>query len=445
MAADYTTIRQRIARDAERVEAALFSHLSGRDRLAVIQAPPGSGKTHLLIRAVDRARKLGHRIAVATQTNAQADDICRRLAKDYPKVHAIRFPSGSADPINLGTTIAWEADHKKLPSDACIVVGTTAKWGAVELRQPFDVLFVEEAWQMSWSSFMLLGQVAGRFVMIGDPGQIAPVVAINVSRWETSPRPPHVAAPQVILEDDQVTALKLSLPASRRLPNDTVEFVKRFYSFEFQAWAAPGERAILADRGGNDGVDRALDLLRSGSIVGATLPTPAGGPPLEQDDEVAKAAVALAVRLLKRGAQVRLADGTGKLTPADIGLAATHRVMNSAMELALPSDLRGQIRVDTPERWQGLERKVMIIVHPLSGVLRPSSFDLETGRLCVMASRHIAGLVVLTRDHLEGTLDGFIPSADQPVGRADAAGRGHALNLGFWETLKDRKRVVSLN
>ena len=38
------------------------------------------------------------------------------------------------------------------------------------------------------------------------------------------------------------------------------------------------------------------------------------------------------------------------------------------------------------------------MVHPLSGVVTPSDFDLETGRLCVMASRHKAGLIVLTRD-----------------------------------------------
>src|SRR5207249_8262289 len=65
------------------------------------------------------------------------------------------------------------------------------------------------------------------------------------------------------------------------------------------------------------------------------------------------------------------------------------------------------VRVDTPERWQGLECKVMVVVHPLSGVLRPSAFDLETGRLCVMASRHRAGMVVLSRDHLENTLKGY--------------------------------------
>jgi hypothetical protein len=135
---------------------------------------------------------------------------------------------------------------------------------------------------------------------------------------------------------------------------------------------------------------------------------------------------------------------TSPLTPAHIGLAATHRIMNSAMELSLPSKLRGQVKVDTPERWQGLERPVMIVVHPLSGVVSPSAFDLETGRLCVMASRHQGGLLIVTRDHLQRTLEEFIPNADQAVGKPDVTGRGHARHLGFWETLQRQGRVIAV-
>ena len=99
--------------------------------------------------------------------------------------------------------------------------------------------------------------------------------------------------------------------------------------------------------------------------------------------------------------------------------------------------------MDTPERWQGLECKVMILVHPLSGVLRPSAFDLETGRLCVMASRHRAGMIVLTRDHLRTTLSEFIPTASQAIGRKDVEGRGLRDNLEFWTRLSSAGRVVA--
>jgi hypothetical protein len=102
------------------------------------------------------------------------------------------------------------------------------------------------------------------------------------------------------------------------------------------------------------------------------------------------------------------------------------------------------VRVDTPERWQGLERKVMIAVHPLSGVTDPTSFELETGRLCVMASRHQCGLMVVTRDHIPDTLRQHIVSAEQPVGRTDGAGLGHHRHTEFWSRLAERDCVVGL-
>jgi hypothetical protein len=97
------------------------------------------------------------------------------------------------------------------------------------------------------------------------------------------------------------------------------------------------------------------------------------GPPFEQDTAIARLAASTAVRLLER--EARAVDDEGGrarlLIPEDIGLAATHRVMNAAMEQALPAKLHGKVHVDTPERWQGLERKVMIVAHPLSGVIHP--------------------------------------------------------------------------
>lgn len=178
------------------------------------------------------------------------------------------------------------------------------------------------------------------------------------------------------------------------------------------------------------------------------MPTPHSGVPLEQDSEIAALAARLAVRLLERTANASCDDDRKAcpLQARDIGISATHRVMNSEVLSALPQELRNQesgIRVDTPERWQGLERKVMIVVHPLSGVVHPSAFDLETGRLCVMASRHRSGMIVVSRDHILETLESHIPSAEQAVGRPDVTGRGHWQNLKFWETLAGQRRVVS--
>ena len=71
----------------------LTAYLSDGGRLAVVKAPPGSGKTHTLIEVLSALAADGMQIAVAAQTNSQADDICLRWAKDHPEVRVARFSS----------------------------------------------------------------------------------------------------------------------------------------------------------------------------------------------------------------------------------------------------------------------------------------------------------------------------------------------------------------
>lgn len=164
----YRAIKEKVDETTER----LVKHVRDEGRLAVVQAPPGSGKTYLLLQAAKAAYARRQRVAIATQTRSQADDICRRLSE--MGLSCIRFVAQHEMAREQPPRVTGISNHQELPSDACIVVGTTAKWGLIQLKNPFDVLFVEEAWQMAWADFMLLGQVAPRFVLIGDPGQIPP-------------------------------------------------------------------------------------------------------------------------------------------------------------------------------------------------------------------------------------------------------------------------------
>lgn len=435
--------QEHLAPKRRAVLEALLSHVERRLPLLILKAPPGSGKTHVTLRAIALAAHRRQRVAVATPTNAQADDLCRRMATEFPRVAVIRYAPAGRTEVALGASVTWARAGKELPTGPAVVVATTAKWAASTVDQPYDFLFVDEAWQTAWADFMTLSAVAPRFVLVGDPGQIPPVVAIDVARWQTSRRPPHAPAPAVILRDRSLPARVLELPVTTRLPYDTAAMVRAFYDFDFDSWAAPGERRldVAGARGAECGADGVLDRLATGSVTALALPTPDAGPPLEEDIEVAEAAAGVAKRLLERGATVVSEAGARPLEARDIGLTATHRVMNTRMTDALGA-LAREVRVDTPERWQGLEREVMIAVHPLSGVVRPSAFDLSTGRLCVMASRHRVGLVIVTRDHLPKTLGEYLPVADQAVGLPDEAGRGHAQNLAVWEQLAKGGRVV---
>lgn len=425
----------------DELQHTLTDYLSDGGRLAVIKAPPGSGKTHTLIAVLAELVARGTCIAVAAQTNSQCDDICQRMAADHPGLLVYRFASrANRPPDDFPTTVPWVVDKALLPAGASITVSTTAKWALTDLAAPFDLLAIDEAWQMGWADLMQCATLSDRFLMIGDPGQIPPVVTIDVRRWETSPRAPHKAAPEIVLTEPGLADIRFegSLPACRRLPHEAVDFVKPFYDFDFAAYQHPGTRGIDLD------ATHPWRCLADGRPVALTIPTPPQGPPVEVDHELADAVAVVVRELLGSGAQVR--DGTGparRLAASDIGLSSTHRVMNAALTSTLLPWIPG-IRVDTPERWQGLQRPVMIAVHPLSGVSDPSAFDLETGRLCVMASRQQAALIILTRDHIGETLANYIPSAEQAPGRPDVVGRGHDAHIRFWWALVEQGRVLPL-
>jgi hypothetical protein len=422
------------------LSANLTDYIRSGGRLAVVKAPPGSGKTHTLIEVLSALRINDMQMAVAAQTNNQADDICRRWAIEHPQVLVVRFSSNALSaPDDFPASVMWVTDKTELPTGPGVTVATTAKWSLTDFAAPYDLLAIDEAWQMSWADLMQCASVSDKFLMIGDPGQIPPVVPIDVRRWETSPRAPHEAAPEVILSEPTLDSVRFlgSLPACRRLPNEAVDFVKPFYDFDFEAYVPAGARGLEVSNGWGES-------LSTGRPLALTIPTPSNGPPIEVDREMAAAVAKVVGELLTGGAVVRLDDEKRRLTPSDVGVTSSHRAMNAALTVALGS-WASQIRIDTPERWQGLERPLMIAVHPLSGVSDPSAFDLETGRLCVMASRHQAGLIVLTRDHIGETLRNYVPKAEQPPGRPDVVGRGHDAHLKFWGLLEATENVVPLS
>lgn len=423
----------------------MLEAVDANEPLIVVKAPPGSGKSRLIIEAAALLRHRGKRVAIAGQTNSQVDDLCIRLAEQFA-FPVVRFfsKSGSAEERNLGDLVSWIADKGDLPRGPCIVVGTSAKWGAIDLPNGFDWLLVDEAWQLADADFMLLREVGERFLLVGDPGQIAPVVTIDTARWATAERAPHRPAPEYILAADGLAPHVIELPASRRLPHDSVPAVNLFYDFPFEAWAAPGDRRYEPGPGSGEAVDAAIDLLAVGSMVGLTIPTPPEGPPLEEDIALAQVAADLVGRILTRGGTLTIEGRQRPVAAREIGMSATHRVMNARMSEGLPAGLADEVMVDTPERWQGLERPLMVVVHPVSGTTRPSAFDLETGRLCVMASRHQVGLVVVTRDHLPRSLAELAPAAEQHVGLPDVVGAGHYRHEEFWRLLEDDGQVVAL-
>ena len=429
----------------------LRSFLWSHERLCVVKAPPGSGKSFNLVQSLAAVVDSDLRVVIAAQTNNQVDDLCTQISEAYPHIEIVRF-SSSRYQGEVPDNVLVISDHDALPIGPSLVVATVSKWAITDDDQSYDVVFVDEAWQMTWADLLTLRDVAPRFVLIGDPGQIPPVVSVDVDRWEVSPVAPHRPAPDVILANPELKAVttELNLSTCWRLPHDSVELVRNFYDFHFDAAALPGERflrsSVVLDP--DSLVDRAVRTIHDSSTVVLAHPIDTSGAVVDPDTELAEVVARLADRLIELqcvySAHPHQRDEPQPLAPADIGITSTHNLMNSAIERALSTRLRGPdgIRVTTPERWQGLQRPAMIAVHPLSGVQIPSSFDLETGRLCVMASRHRSACFFVTRDGVGHTLDTHLPAADQALGRDDVVGRGHAQHTKFWKYHEDHGLVV---
>lgn len=439
----------------------LRAFVDGASTIAVVKAPPGSGKTHTLVESLEACIKGRRRIVIAAQTNNQVDEICERIAIRYPKQSVIRFSSaGHARPADMDPRVSFVSSKRDLPDGPILMVSTVAKLALSRFDGGFDLLFVDEAWQMAWADFLTVRHAADRYVLIGDPGQIPPTVAIDVDRWESTLHSPHVATPTLILSNPSLAPLRteLQLPTCRRLPYDSVQLVNGFYDFRFDSEAKPGDRFIRATRtaraiGPADlGLDSALVNMWSSRRPATTsiiqMTTPDGGLPVGTDVELAHFTADVVARLLDRSCEVSTnaeeKAAPRRLVPRDIGVVSTHNLMNTAIQNALASrsSKYSSIRVTTPERWQGLEKPVMVAVHPLSGVRSPSAFDLETGRLCVMASRHRSACFFIMRDHVDATLDEHLPLADQALGGLDVVGKGHALHRAFIDYHRERNLIV---
>lgn len=430
--------RDGLAQTMTQIATDLWEHIQVPERLAIVSSPPGAGKTRTLVEVCRRALAAGRRVGVACQTNAQADDVCCRLADALQPSAACRFQSSTASPTppTPGCHVATGA--RNVPEGPLVVVGTTMKWALVKDGPQIDCLIADEAWQMAMASFIPLLRFSGSLLLIGDPGQIPPVVAASTKRWETSRNPPHIAAPEVLLA--RLNPLHCTLPATWRLPFDTASVIRDFYDFDFESASCAGERSLRLDAASHpDDIDRAIDRLQYHSMSRLLVPMPRAGGVTQADKDVARAAAEAVVRLLDRSGQVTKSDRgvqAQRLGPASIGVAASHRVMVQEITAALPDAIRADVKVDTAERWQGLERDVMVVVHPLSSMVNPGSFDLETGRLCVMASRHEVGLLVVGRDHIGETLAKVLPAAEQPIGRPDIVAAGLQRHREFWQHLE---------
>jgi superfamily I DNA and/or RNA helicase len=307
----------------------------------------------------------------------------------------------------------------------------------------FDLQIVDEAFQLPDYRFHMIAGLAKRIILVGDPGQIHPVITCDVDRWRSDPAGPHVPCPKALLARHPRVP-RLSLPVSRRLGPDTVSIVQpAFYpDLSFTALAQSGDRQLITGIKGVTVIDRVIDAVSaSADIAMLQLPARITG---ELDEELSDIIVRLIKRLFERQTLI-VDEGQSKLLkPAMVGVVCAHVSQVHVVQERLPSGL-SDILVETSDRFQGLERSVILVYHPLSGRSDGSSFHMDAGRVCVMLSRHRNACILVARCGIEEMLFRYAPQGNRALGVAeDEEFTGWYAHHTLLEQLEQRGRVIKM-
>ncbi|MEU8338297.1 AAA family ATPase [Micromonospora tulbaghiae] len=400
--------------EAEQVIQRVLRDLrDGAHRGVVVDSPPGAGKSTLVVRAAIETAATGDPLMIVAQTNEQVDDLIDRLGRRAPELRVGRLSATDYRPTERVTAhpaVRVAAKVADLGGPA-VTIGTAAKWATVtEGSWPWAI--VDEAYQMRADALL---RVAGRFeraLFVGDPGQLDPFSTVETFRWTGLTWDPMQSAVATLLRHNPELPVH-RLPVSWRLPDSAAPVVSAaFYPFTgFRAGTGPADRALtFTEPGAGDAYDASVEVAAATGWALHELPA---RHTVRTDGEAAAACAELALRVLRRGAVAvsEAAPGGAPVTADRIAVGAAHRDQVAAIRSRLGPAGAG-ITVDTANRLQGREYDVTIVLHPLSGRRDATAFHLESGRLCVLASRHRHACVVVARAGIGELLDAY-PSTER--------------------------------
>jgi uncharacterized protein len=215
-----------------------------------IQGPPGAGKTYTGARMICELVRLGKTVGITANSHKvirnlidkaieAADELrvdlhCCHKADEWDEPqHRLSFARSNADLLgNLGSSIQ-------------VGGGTAWLWSRPDAAESVDVLFVDEAAQMSLANVLAVSQAARTVVLIGDPQQL------DQPTQGSHPDGTDVSALAHILGGEQTIALDrgLFLEETWRLHPAICEFTSElFYSGKLTS--KPGlERQIITSSG----------------------------------------------------------------------------------------------------------------------------------------------------------------------------------------------------
>ncbi|MFD3871357.1 AAA domain-containing protein [Streptomyces sp. NPDC058623] len=394
---------------AQATAAILRDTLHGTERGVVVDSPPGAGKSTLVVRAARELAAAGRRLMVVAQTNAQVDDLVLRLHDKDPELRVGRLHSSDGDAYDPALRELPSVTLSSKPGDLAelpITLSTAAKWAYVKDAEPWEHAIVDEAYQMRSDALLAVAGLFDRALFVGDPGQLDPFSVVGAEQWAGLSYDPSASAVSTLLAHNPGLP-QHRLPVSWRLPATAAPLVSRaFYPYtRFRSGTDHGDRRLsYGVAGDGSGPDRVLD--EAAEAGWGLLELPARHTP-RTDPEAVRAVALVVRRALDRGAVTvdEQSPDPSPLTADRIAVGTAHRDQAAAVRAALTALGVSGVTVDTANRLQGREYDLTVVLHPLSGRPDATAFHLETGRLCVLASRHRHACVVVARAGIADLLD----------------------------------------
>jgi predicted RecB family nuclease len=337
-----------IGEDGQLTESgkALVRSLARETSVLPIQGPPGSGKTftggRMIVELVRQGRRVGVTAASHKVISTLLREVCSAAKQSGVRVRMIQ-KAKKGDDCDDASVISAESNEAVLDAltkgTVKVAAGSTWLWAREEMANSVDVLFVDEAGQMSLANVIAASPSATSIVLLGDPQQLdQPQKGVHPPGADVSALG-HLLNGRSTIADDQ----GIFLTETRRLHPDVCAFTSELF-YEGRLVARPEnahQRLNTADPLGGTGLRFAL-VEHSGNQN-------------ESPEEVEKVAAAVDT-LLKAGATWTNKNGeTHPLELEDVLVVAPYNAHVAALMERLPAGAR----VGTVDKFQGQEAPIV--------------------------------------------------------------------------------------
>lgn len=427
-------------------------------KVIVVEAPPGAGKTFLVAVSVAHAVQRKTPPLVVANSYEQIFGAVRRVTQLFPKIKPMIFASkdrknkeyAKANAYGFDWGITWREVATAIEQGRPIfTVVSKARVSRLsdegQQEHVFPWMIIDEAFQVTDAEFALLSPLADRFLMVGDRGQIQPIVTTDPAQWRNDPLGPHLSAPEAIVLRKHLTSeiVKSPMTISRRLSQQTVDILQPIFYPTLPFIGNKEIREILKPIDLDNSPEARIFAEGCGQQKKGFIPVLVSGIGRKNSTDLgALRAMSDLAKFICTTAPVIKTDTTERpTTPEDIVLLVTRNNERRWLQQQL-TEWPG-ITIATANKFQGSEKPISLVLHPLSGKTRATDFDLESGRLCVVLSRHTHLSFVFHRDGIKSLVERRIPNTARALGSAiDRAFEGWWAHRQFIHWMEDKNNQV---